>query len=300
MEEIQKSLSKNKLNQIRRDIKNIIINNSFPLERFISEIDSTFDFHETAGKTFGISITKKEKAEITVKTFSDENILKLVKLLLSIYKNNCIYSGKKYKMNGIGALIKTIQKEEKEQKDVQVLLKTDISKSSELILKYPKKLKRILSDIKNKIVTICVSRHGKLLTWQGDGGFFLFQNDIKECSEVKSTCCQAVLSAIHILHWSCEYNLFHNRLDQKIHLKVIIDTSFSPGLTRSNVLTTKVYNKMNDLEKNYTDPGTILLSDFVFSQLSNKMKPYFDLFYISDYPYRSNYYVYSVNVHSPG
>ncbi|MBN1697443.1 MAG: hypothetical protein JW881_08010 [Spirochaetales bacterium] len=298
MEEIQKTISKTKLNQIRRDIKTIIVNNSFPLERFISEIDSTFDFHETAGKTFGISITKKEKADIIVKTFSDEKLMKLVKILLSIYDNNGIYSGKKYKMNGIEALIKTLEKEEKEHTDVQVLLKTDIAGSSNLILRYPKKMKRIMSDIKNEIMKICGGRNGKLLTWHGDGGFILFQNTVKESEGVKSTCNQAVLSGIHILHWLCEYNMFNHLLKEPIELKIIIDISLKPGVTRANVLTTKIYNKINDLEKNYTEPGTILIAEFVYSKLPEKFKSFFDLFYISDYPYRSNYYVYTVKVPS--
>ena len=284
--------SREKLKQIRKKIKNIIVNNSLPLLRFVSEIDPVFDFHKAAGKTYGISLTKQEKADIIVKSFSDKKLLELVQLLISIYNENGIYSGKKYEIKGMNGLLHTLMSEEKNYTDAIVLLKTDISGSSGLTIQYPKKMKLIVMDIKSAIEKICSARHGKLLNWYGDGGFFLFDNE----GGFNVLCRQATLCGINIMHWLLDYNIFQKRINEIVKLKVIIDTSFRTDLNESSMISSKIYNKINDLEKNYTKPGTILLSNTIFSQLSNKIRSFFSSKYIADYKYRTKYFEYSVEV----
>lgn len=284
--------SKEKIKQLRKKIKNVIVNNNLPLQRMVSEIDPVFDFHQAAGKTYGISLTKQEKADIIAKTFSDKKILEFVHLLIDIYKKNGLYSGKKYIIKGINALIHTLVCEEKSNSDAVIVLKTDISGSSTLTLHYPHEMKLIVNDIKRNIESICSGRGGISLNWQGDGGFFLFDSS----GSFKEKCHNSVLSGINIMHWLVDYNLFLNRIDEKIKLKVIIDSTFPTDLKAEHVLSSKIYNKINDLEKNYATPGTVLLSTTIFTELSNKIRSFLSSIYIADYKYRSKYYEYTIKM----
>ena len=152
----------------------------------------------------------------------------------------------------------------------------------------------IIMDIKKATVSICCSRGGELLNWYGDGGLFLYD----KTDDHKTMCKRATLCGIDLMHWLWDYNLFQNRVDEIIKVKVIIDTSVRTDLNEKTVISSKIYEKINDLEKNYTKPGTVLFSDSIFSQLSNKIRPFLSSIYIADYKYRSKYYEYSITVES--
>jgi hypothetical protein len=287
--------SKEKIKQVRKKIKSIIINNNLPLNRMISEIDPVFDFHKAAGKTYGISLTKQEKADILAETFSDKKLLQFVQLLISIYKKNGVYSGKRYKIKGMSGLIKTLVSEEKSNSNTIILLKTDISGSSGLTMQYPHKMKMIVKDIKANIERICSDREGTLLNWQGDGGFFLFNST----GVFKEVCHRAALAGINIMHWLLDYNLFFHRINERVRLKVILESSEPEEVSAENGLSSKIYTKINDLEKNYTTPGTMLLSSSIFNELQNKIRSYFSSKYIADYQYRTKYYEYFIDILVP-
>ena len=296
--EKNRQITPQKIRQIRKKIENIFINNNLPIDRFVSEIDRTFDFHKAAGKTYGISLTKKDKSALIANNFSDKNIQKLVELLIDIYSKGGIYSGKKYPINGMANLIQLLNSSpSSKNKKAKTILIIDISGSSELVRHYSKKLmEATISDIKNACVDICSKRGGVIMKWEGDGGSFEFKAEKDLDDNNKSICNQAALSGIDVLHWLWEYNLFQNKLDDSVKLKIIVDIVYLSPASQDKNLSAKIEKKMHDLEKDYAEPNMVTLSDSIYMRLMDSIKPYLKSFYIADYRFKQNYYQYNIEL----
>ena len=96
------------------------------------------------------------------------------------------------------------------------------------------------------------------------------------------------MSGINILHWLHAFNLFNQRLvelNKEIKLRIIlIDSSLNEKFDN-------ISNNLEELEKNYVDPNTVIVSDTIRACLDEKIQQ--KICYSFNHNFRKKYYEYS-------
>lgn len=290
---------KKRIKRTRDQLKKILEETNLPLERIVSDVNINFNITAASGVTHGISLTDQQKADVIAQELSDSGIDEFTKHLIDIWEKGCMYCDRRYRLTEtrMRRLKRTISGDQSPVTQQKLLLKVDMCGSSIFIKKYPQRMQAIVNDIKKVCNTLCKKNDGVQLMWEGDGGIFCFTTVRDAISNQVNIYTNAVLSAVKILHWLCEYNTFDNDLDDDLNLKLIMDCIDAPSRMDTKDIHPNEYVRLNFLEKNYTNKCTLIISNSIYHKLDKKLASRFKQFYVGEAIFRENFYKYSISFH---
>jgi hypothetical protein len=252
----------------------------------INHLIQGYDFHERTGIPENIPIQKTEAARQIVSDIKANNLFtKFVSLLVDIHYNGL--TGRKYPVHNIGNLIREIQDygylyDKKNRMFVEdpnlrvtrnwgvlqegedyifTFLRLDIVGNTKLVKKYPNEIiKSTYSDLHEVVKQTVIKRHGRIWSWEGDGGLVAFHFSNRNQ--------KAMLSAMEIINRVFLYNCFECKLKQPIELRVAVHTGGCEYTESEEMIKdSETIKQIIEIESKHTEPNTVTISDTAWINL---------------------------------
>ncbi len=249
-----------------------------------------YNIHERTGIEEKIFLQKTAAAHQIVLDIIDKNLLPhFISFLVDIHHNE--YMGRKQPIKNIARLIEemkfygyTFDKINKffvEDPDVRItrnwgillegeeyiiaFIRFDIVGSAKLVKLYPSDLvQSVYREIYNIIEKACLNRHGRIWSWEGDGGlvaFHFFKRNLL-----------ATLSAIEIINKLFIYNRLNSRLGQPVELRLAVHTGpCEYSENEEDIKNSEIIKKILEIESLHTKPNTVTISDITSINLDHAL-----------------------------
>lgn len=263
------------------------------LQLFIRLIDNNFDLHKLTGFLPNITIPRKDAAKAVVDYFFEtKRVIHLLNLIIYTSKNG--FKGEIIEFNGIQSILREMEEcgyiYDNDLKKVVILEKkqekrndwgfleenkvynfcfasVDICGNSKLVRKYDNSLiKETYKNYKKLVTNTVEARNGRIWSWEGDGGLFVFHLD----DFVKDT----ILSSIEILSSMIIFNATANLVGEDIKIRIGINAGEAEYKRQTNSIISDAIEKTRLIEKKYTKPGTISVSKHTALHLDSRIKNY--------------------------
>jgi hypothetical protein len=278
------------------------------MKDIISRFIQGYDFHQRTGIPENIPIQKTEAARQLVSDIKANNLFtRFVSLLVDIHYNGL--TGRKYPVHNIGNLIREIQDygylyDKKNRMFVEdpklrvsrnwgvlqegedyifTFLRLDIVGNTKLVKKHPSHdIKSTYSDLHEIVKQTVIKRHGRIWSWEGDGGLIAFHFSNRNQ--------KAMLSAMEIINRVFFYNCFECKLKQPVEIRVAVHTGTCEYTESEEIINdSETIKQIIEIESKYTEPNTVTISDTAWINLdpilADSMMPV-------DTGTRKNYYRY--------
>ncbi len=252
----------------------------------INRLIQGYDFHQRTGIPETIPIQKTEAARQIVSDIKENRLFtQFVSLLVDIHYNGI--TGRKYPVNNIGLLIREIQDygylyDKKNRMFVEdpklrvtrnwgvllegedyifTFLRLDIVGNTQLVKKYPyAAIKATYSDLHEIVQQTVIKRHGRIWSWEGDGGLVAFHFSNRNQ--------KAMLCAMEIINRVFLYNRFDSRLKQPLEIRVAVHTGTCEYTSNEEIIQdSETIKKITEIESKYTEPNTVTISDTAWINL---------------------------------
>lgn len=140
-------------------------------------------------------------------------------------------------------------------------LAADIVESTALVRRYPEQVvSSTYRDLRDLLQSVVDNRNGRIWNWEGDGGVAAFYFTNKNNN--------AVLSAMEIINEIYLYNLIHCRLDQPLEIRMAVHNGPCEYRSHFGELQNDTLKKLEEIEKNHTQPNSVTVSSSVHHMLS--------------------------------
>ncbi len=252
----------------------------------INHLIQGYDFHKRTGIPENIPIQKTEAARQIVSDIKANNLFtQFVSLLVDVHYNGL--TGRKYPVNNIGNLIREIQDygylyDKKNRMFVEdpslritrnwgvllegedyifTFLRLDIVGNTKLVKKYPyNTIKSTYSDLHEIVKETVIKRHGRIWSWEGDGGLVAFHFSNRNQ--------KAMLSAMEIINRVFLYNCLECKLKQHVELRVAVHTGACEYTESEEIIKdSETIKNIIEIESKYTEPNTVTISDTAWINL---------------------------------
>ena len=258
-------------------------------------LSKKFDLHSLAAKTVNMTIGARPAATILVEHMEDTGkTADLIKLLAEL--DNNLILGKTLQLEGYDYFLQQFTQSGyfydfkkrkvlplkndsselpnwgslKDGKTYPVtVISVDIVKNSELVKKYgPKLMKKVYTNLWNFLKLNLAHTDGRIWSWAGDGGIlaFAFKNQVE----------RAVVFGVEVQRTLALFNMDRaNPLTDAIELRLGIHTGKITYHSDSGQIISEVINLAAHLEKQKTVPGSISITEEVYSGINPKLQAIF-------------------------
>ncbi|HOV14943.1 MAG TPA: hypothetical protein PK771_11705 [Spirochaetota bacterium] len=265
------------------------------LQIFVRSVESNLDLYELTGFPQNCAIPRKDAAKSVVEYFfNTKKTLKFLNLVIYTYKNG--FKGEKVVFNGINAVIKEMAEcGYQYNKDLQKVImventqekrndwgfleenkiynfcfaSVDICGNSKLVRKYESsKIKDTYNNFKKLVCSIVEYRGGRIWSWEGDGGLFVFHID----DFVKDT----ILASIEIMSSMILFNATANFIGEDITIRIGINAGPAEYKSDTSLIISDAIELTKKVEKKHTKPKTISITKHTAVHIDASIRNYFN------------------------
>ena len=272
------------------------------LKHFSWTIEPNLDLYKLTGYPANLTIPIKEAAkEVIEYFFKKQKIIPLLNQVIHAAKVG--FKGEKVVFNNLKHILQEIKEcgynykpeinkvviieQDEKRSDWGFLqdgvnynfcfVSIDICGNSKLFRKYDTdSIRKTYLNFKNLIKSIVEKRDGRIWQWEGDGGLCAFHN--------KDFINSAVMSSIDILSALPIFNATSSFIDEDITIRIGINSGTTEFKNDTEMIDSEAIIKTKLIEKKFTYPLTISISQNTFQNVNPTIKHYFKLETINNEP----------------
>ena len=280
------------------------------MEKVVRTVIPDYDIHERSGLPSYIPMTRADAARHILKDIMREGyFLKLIEALIEVTSHGNM--GRDVRIPFLSRIVSEVEDlgySYSREKGVFIeagagartmgwgtlregrsyefaLLCVDIAGSSELVRRYPKELvATVYGTLRDLVARIVEKRDGRIWSWEGDGGLAAFYFMDKTI--------QATLCGMEIVHELLLQNLLSAALPEPLRVRLAVHAGPCRFLVNAKESGGDTIRRVEMLESVYTAPGSLTVSQGVFTDLGSKLSP---LFVAAPGPDNGSVYRYSLD-----
>ncbi len=261
--------------------------------RLVRRVIPDYDIHERSGFPPNIPIPRVDAArQIFTDILQSGAFLKLVEALIDFHSNGDM--GRAVKIQYIERIVTEVEaqgyrynpsekvfmeaaRREKTMgwgtlRDGNVyefaLLRADIVGNAKIVRAYsPQIVRDAFNRVRELIKREVEKRNGRVWNWEGDGGLAAFYFEDKNI--------MATLCAMEVIHELFFFNLLQSRLPESLGVRLAVHAGPCKLLSGAKDSSSETIRKVELLEREYTQPGSLTVSSGVYTDLGGKLSQYF-------------------------
>jgi class 3 adenylate cyclase len=147
-------------------------------------------------------------------------------------------------------------------------LSMDIVGNTQMVRKYSKpRVLKAYADVRQLFSTVVDKREGRVWNWEGDGGVAAFYLGNKNA--------QAALAGMELLLELFMVNLYTPPLPEPLRVRAAVHAGPCQFFERFDDLRSDTLRRLEAIEGQHTEPGTLVISSRVYADLGNKLEQVF-------------------------
>jgi len=140
--------------------------------------------------------------------------------------------------------------------------------NTQMVRKYSKpRVLKAYADVRQLFSTVVDKREGRVWNWEGDGGVAAFYLGNKNA--------QAALAGMELLLELFMVNLYTPPLPEPLRVRAAVHAGPCQFFERFDDLRSDTLRRLEAIEGQHTEPGTLVISSRVYADLGNKLEQVF-------------------------